>query len=459
MSDGQSEEVGEVREVRDWRGRSYRVGEDARSLLSGWPRASILWQAAFAMAAVGVMQYGYGAAVPALMERNGWSLLDAFLPLAGWTLFQAAVGYPIAYLRERGRVGPRTPMLVGAILCEIGLLTIAHLPSTPAVLIGYSVVGGTGAGLVYAVATSTVAKWYPERSAAAVSTVTGAFAYGSVPVVVASVAALDATSLVPAMDIAAVVLFLLIAIGGLLFIDPPARWWPADVDPREWSLGTRPNRGRRRNPPAVREFSPSQALRTRALPVMALVLTGAGAVSLFDAAFLVVLAGEMVATAALVALGAGLLVGTNGTGRAVAVGISERLGRCRTLALVLGVLAAGQVVLAVAVGTGSAVALVVAAVVAGLGGGGFYPLMAALVREYFGEQSAAEVHGLVYSAKAGSGVLGVGLGTLTVAAWGATTAFLLAGVVALGAAWLTTTLRRPGLPQTLSSFVEASPTT
>lgn len=447
----------DVREIRDWQGRRYRVGEDARSLLTGWPRASILWQAGLAMAAIGVLQYGYGAAVPALMARNDWSLAEAFLPLAVWTVFQAGVGFPIAYLRQRGWVGPRMLMLAGGILCEAGLLTLAYVPSTLGVLVGYSVVGGIGAGLVYAVCTSTVAKWYPERSASAVGVVTGAFAYGSVPVVVASVVALDASSLQPALTIAAVVSFLLIAIGGLLFIDPPQRWWPEAVDPRHWSLGSESNRSRRHNPPAVRDFSPEQALRTRALPTMALVLLGAGAVSLFDAAFLVVLAAGLGAGAALVALAAGLLIGMNGASRAMAVGASERLGRGQALGLVLGVLAAGQLLLAVAVGTGSTGILAVACVVAGLGGGGFYPLLAGLAREYFGEDSAVEVHGLVYSAKAGSGVLGVGLGALTVATWGAPAAFVLAGVLALGAAWGATTLRRPGLPRTLPAVVQAGP--
>ena len=446
-----------AREVRDWRGRRYRVGEDARALLTGWPRATILWQAGIAMAAIGVLQYGYGAAVPALMARNDWTLAEAFLPLAGWTVFQAGVGFPIAYLRQRGWLGPRVLMLLGAILCEAGLLTLAHVPGTLGVLLGYSIIGGTGAGLVYAVATSTVARWYPERSASAVGTVTGAFAYGSVPVVVASVVALDAASLQPALTVAAVVMFLLIAVGGLLFVDPPQRWWPGTVDPRHWSLGPEPHRGRRRNPPAVREFSPEQALHTGALPRMALVLLCAGAVSLFDAAFLVLLAAGLGAGSVLVALAAGLLVGMNGVSRAMAVGVSERIGRCRALSLVLGILATGQVLLALAVGTGSPGMLAGAAVVAGLGGGGFYPLLAGLAREYFGEDSAVEVHGLVYSAKAGSGVLGVGLGALTVATWGAPAAFLLAGVLALGAARGAATLRRPGLPFTTPAVAGALP--
>lgn len=436
------------REVQDWRGRRYRVGEDPRDLI-GWPRWTVLWQAWVVMAAVGVLQYGYGAAVPALMARNGWTLTEAFWPLAVWAVFQAGVGFPAAYLRERGRIGPRSLVLVGAGLCEVGLLVLAHSPSLLGALLGYSVLGGTGAGLVYAACTSTVAKWYPERSAVRVGMVTGAFAYGSVPVVVAAVIGLDAANLMPALQVAAVVMFLLVVGSGLFFADPPRRWWPAEVDPRAWALGSAGNAGVRHNPPAAREFSAQQAVHTRALPVMTVILLCAGAVSLFNAAFVVVIAGGLGAGAGVVALAAGLLAGVNGAGRSVAVGISDRIGRCRTLAAVLAIQACGQVLFAVAVSTGSPALLVVAAAVAGLGGGAFYPLFAILAREYFGEGSAFEVHGLVYSAKAGGALLGVGFAASAVAAWGASTTFLIAAGVATASAWATTGLHRPGLPSTL----------
>jgi hypothetical protein len=86
---------GAVREIRDNHGRRYRVGESPTDLI-GRPRSSVLWQAWVPMAAVGVLQYGYGAAVPALMERNGWDLVSAIWLLAGWTVFQAGVGLPTA---------------------------------------------------------------------------------------------------------------------------------------------------------------------------------------------------------------------------------------------------------------------------------------------------------------------------------------------------------------------------
>jgi MFS family permease len=441
------ERIPHPRDVVDWSGRRYRVGEDPRELI-GWPRWSVLAQAWVAMAAVGVLQYGYGAAVPALMARNGWTLVEAFWPLAGWVVFQAAVGFPAAYLRERGRIGPRGLALVGAGCCELGLLALAYSPDLAVVLLGYSVVGGTGAGLVYAACTSTVAKWYPERSAVRVGSVTGAFAYGSAPVAAGAVLGMGPQDLRPALLVAAAVLFLLVAAAGLNFVDPPARWWPAHVDPREWALGGR-GAARRRTPPAVRELSVPEALRTRALVVMALILVCAGAVSLFDAAFLVVLAAPLGAGAAVVALAAALVTGLNGATRALAVGAAERIGCGRALGVVLAVQALGQLLLAAAVHTAAPALLLVAAAVAGLGGGAFYPLFAALAREYFGEDRALEVHGVVYSAKAGSGVLGVGLAAGAVVAWGPGTTFLVAAAVAVASAWATTALRRPGLPRTL----------
>ncbi|GAA2772704.1 hypothetical protein GCM10020219_048450 [Nonomuraea dietziae] len=44
---------------------------------------------------------------------------------------------------------------------------------------------------------------------------------------------------------------------------------------------------------------------------------------------------------------------------------------------------------------------------------GFYPLVAALVRQYFGEERVTEIHGVVYSAKAVAGIVGGRLGRRT----------------------------------------------
>ncbi|MEV4064592.1 hypothetical protein [Nonomuraea dietziae] len=324
--------------------------------------------------------------------------------------------------------GPRVGRVLGAGagLSGIGLLTVAISDELWALLIGFSLLGGVGGGLVYGVCSRLVAGWYPERSAARVGYVTGAFGYGALPVAMVAgmtVGAGDARSSEPdggagaltpgagdgglgaltagigdggagalavTFAVCAVVAGVAIGLAARFVRLAPPRWWPDTIDPRHFALDAR---HLRRTPPAVREFTPGQALRTPALAVLAGILLCAGAISIFNVVVVAAM-GSWVALALLIAL--------NGAGRAGAMRVSELLGRRRTLALVLAVLGVGQVVLASG-------AVTVGAMVAGLGGGGFYPLVAALVREYFGEERVTEIHGVVYSAKAVAGIVGVGL--------------------------------------------------
>jgi MFS family permease len=420
----------------DFLGRRYVVGPSAEELL-GRRREWMLWLSWAAMAAIGILQYGFGSLVPALTER-GWAPVDVFWLLALWTVFQAGAGFPVAFLRERGRIGPRSAMVAGAVLLLLGPLALAH-GSFLVALLGYSVLSGTGAGLVYATCSSTVAKWYPERTAAKVSVVTGAFAYGSVPFAIAFLFTVDGGPLVPFLLVSAALIFLAVLAAGVVLRDPPANWWPPDVDPREWALD-----GRRVS--AVRQYSPREAMRTGVAPLMYLILFCASAVSLFDITFLATLGAEVDVTLVVVAAGTGLLLGTNGAGRALAIRVSERLGRTRTLGWVLAVLGVGQLCLASAATTGSVAILLLASLLAGIGGGAFYPLFASLVREFFGDQSAGarQTHAAVYSAKAFGGVLGVGVAAVAVPGWGFPAVFLLASVLAIASGALCLKLRQPG---------------
>jgi MFS family permease len=144
-----------------------------------------------------------------------------------------------------------------------------------------------------------------------------------------------------------------------------------------------------------------------------------------------------------------LLIAANGAGRAVAMLVSRRIGRRRALSLTLALLTAGQILLASDAATASIAGLLTSALVAGLGGGAFYPLIASLVRDYFGERRTTEIHAVVYSAKAIAGVLGVTLALLSSAAWAPSHVFALAGALALCSTILSTRLRQPGRPATI----------
>ncbi|MEV0380235.1 hypothetical protein [Nonomuraea sp. NPDC050643] len=462
--------------IRDWRGRSYLPGPVPAD------RTRMFWLALAAMAAISPLQYGYAALLA--REPAGLTLL------AVWIACQAAGALPALHLVRRRRLGVRLCLAAGAALSGLGLATAAltgpaltepaltgtafagtALTAAPltgsaltgpaafsflgdglgvAAFVGYALLGGLGAGLVYGVCGEVVSSWYPERPAARVGLITGAFGYGAVPLLVWTGIAPGATP--AAFLVAAAVAVAVIGAAARHLRLPPALWWPDTVDPRTHALDAA---RLRTAPEAAKQFPLAQALRTRTLPALALILTCAGAVSVFD---VIVVAG----TGSWGALA--LLVTLNGASRSVAMRAAELFGRRRTLAAVLGALAVGQVLLAVgttsttgasAGAAGAAVADVVAggpllwlgAVAAGLGGGAFYPLLASLVREFFGAEGAGEIHAVIYSAKALAGVAAVALALLALTA--PATALLAAAALAALPALATPRLRIPGLPATI----------
>ncbi|MGN9837891.1 hypothetical protein ACTMTI_07205 [Nonomuraea sp. H19] len=433
--------------IRDWRGRAYLPGPVPAD------RTRMFWLAWAAMAAISPLQYGYAALLA--QQAGGLTLL------AVWIACQAAGALPALHGVRRGRLSVRTALAAGAALSGLGLATAALTGPGPAALVGYALLGGLGAGLVYGVCGEVVASWYPERPAARVGLITGAFGYGAVPLLVW--AGIDPAATSTAFLVAAAVAVGVIAAAARHLRLPAALWWPEDLDPRSHALDAA---RLRRTPEAAREFGLGQALRTRTLPALALILTCAGAVSVFD---VIVVAG----TGSWGALA--LLVALNGGSRSVAMRCSELFGRRRVLAAVLTALAIGQALLAAAAvhtdsssgvstagslptgvsmageaaagASGGGLLLWLGVVAAGFGGGAFYPLVASLVREFFGVERASEIHAVVYSAKAVAGVVAVVLALVALVA--PVEALLTAAALAALPALATPRLRIPGRPATI----------
>jgi hypothetical protein len=197
----------------------------------------------------------------------------------------------------------------------------------------------------------------------------------------------------------------------------------------------------------VREFSAPEALAHRAMALMGLILLGAGAVSLFDAAFLVVVAGRWASGPRSTAVAAGLVAGLNGASRAVAVGSPARVGRGRVIGLVLGVQAAGQLLLAARSPPGRHRA--------GRRGGGRRVGRGRSTRcspRWPGSSSARAARSRCTAsctARRPAAGCSASAGRARAHRVGPATTFLAAAGIGIGSAWVTTALRRPGLPRTL----------
>ena len=435
-----------VVEVRDVHGRSYRVGERPHDIM-GHSRKWMLGLSWAAMAGIGVLQYGYGVAVTALHATDGANVTGALWVLALWVVFQAGAAAPTAALSHRFALAPSRAVLVGALLCAAGPLTLAYTDSLALAVLGYSVLCGTGAGIVYATCTSTVAKWYPEERAVRVGFVTGAFGYGAVPFIALFAGVLTPGNRAEVFAGVGVCVLLVVAVCGVLLRDPPAGWWPPEIDPKLWAIDKRMNRSLRNNVPAVRQYSPGEAVRTPAFVVMYLILVFAAAASLLAIVYVPFVAMSHGFSLAIGASAVGLLAVVNGAGRSVAGRISDRFGRRQTLSAALLLEGCAQLGLVYSASVGQPAAFVAFAALSGMAGGAFYPLFASLVADYFGERNAVRNFGVVYSAKLFGGIIGVGVPALVVVSDGLTLLFVAAGLLSLCAAVMTRLLHRPGYPE------------
>ena len=426
------------RDVRDVYGRRYRIGEDAREL-TGHSRRWQLWAAWACMVAISPLQYSFGTAALGLSSDRGWGAAQTLWLLAVFVACQALVAIPAAWAHRVRRATPTQLVVAGGVLAAIGLVTLAHVDSYGAVVVGYSLLGGTGAGLVYAACITTSARWFPERRTATIGFVTGGFAVGAVP----SIFLLTRTDQSIVFDLTALVAVLIVLVAGGLLKDPPRHWWPADIDAQAWAIDRKLNRSIPHNAPAVRQYRPGEAMRTGALPLMWLLLAISTALSLLGIGFVVSYGVSADLSLTVAATAAGMLAAVNGLGRSLAGHLSDRFGRRRVLAAVLMIEGFAHVGL-VTVDVGWA--FVVCAMFAGLGGGAFYAIMANLVLEFFGENSLLQNQAILYSAKAVGGLVGVGVAASVIAVVGYRPLFLGAGLLGVLTALSVRLLKQPGRP-------------
>ena len=444
--------------VVDEAGRRYRVGESPHSLM-GHSRSWMVWLPWIAMIGISVFEYGYGAAAKTLQAVHGWSLSEAFWIVTVWAVFQAGVAFPAGRAREKNLFSARAAMLTGAVFTAIGFLTISHTGNMAAVLLGYSVLGGIGAGLVYATSVNMVGKWYPENKGMRTGFVNGGFAYGAVPFIYIFSYWFSPKSFSTVLDLIALYMFVVLAACAAFFKDPPKDWWPAEVDPMAWKtdIKTKAGRSLRKNPPSTGQFGPLAAIKSGMLPLLWLGLLIIATVSLFGIAYQIPFAKAQGFSTLIAATSGGVLSVVNGVGRAAVGWFSDLVGRKQALFYVMLAEGLAQFGLILSGNAHQQILFLLFAVLAGFGGGAFYPMYAALTADYFGENNNASNYGLVYSAKLASAVIGIGLGASLIDGLGFTKTYVIGGIISFVGAAVVMTYRQPGAENMRFYALEESP--
>ena len=434
------------REVIDDNGRVYRIGETDRDIM-GRSRAWMVWMPWIAMMAISSSEYAFTSAEDTLVRRAPLAARPHLLVAGRMGVLPGRGGVPGRSSCGRAASCRRaSAMMFGAAGALLGYLSLAYSPHVFWAYLGFGFFGGAAAGFVYATCVNMVGKWYPERKGGKTGFVNGGFAYGSVPFIFLFTSYMDVGNY---QGILFAVGVFLAGVGGdqRLLLQGPAEELvaPARRPARRSVDDPRIRRALLKNPPAVKQYTPMEAIKTGILPLMWFVLLCTAGINIFGIAMQVPFGKEMGFAGGIVALAMSLKAIINGTGRGVIGWISDLYGRRNTLIIVCVVLGLAQYAVFLSGSIGSMPLFLLASMVSGFGGGAIFPLFAAMTADYFGENNNATNYGLVYSSKVISGLVGAGMGSVVVDNWGYGAAFMIAGSVGVACAFISIFLRQPKL--------------
>ena len=139
-----------------------------------------LWLGVLCMALIANLQYAWTLFVNPIHVAHGWSLAEiqwAFsIFIATETWLTPAAGTIVDRLGPR--TGPSLTIGVGGVLVGIGWTVNAYAASLGALYIG-AAISGTGAGAVYATCVGNAVKWFPDRRGLAVGLTAAGFGAGA----------------------------------------------------------------------------------------------------------------------------------------------------------------------------------------------------------------------------------------------------------------------------------------
>jgi MFS family permease len=285
---------------------------------------------------------------------------------------------------------------------------------------GYAFLGGVGSGMVYSSCINIVAKWYPDKKGWRTGFVNGGWAYGSVPFILAvggfstggGVGTLSPSAVKQFIIIQGIIMTVGIFAAAFFMKDPPKNWWPADIDPLNWAKSKRSARDLKSNPPAYDHYTLRQMWNTKQAKWLGIQYALYVGCSLFGVAYYYSFGkAEGLGSVAVVAGAAGFALADGGF-RPVYGLISEYIGRRRTMAYAYSLNVVFQLLTLYAGLHHIPWMFATCAIISGGLSGANFPMTAATVADYYGENNNAVNYGSIYAWKALGGSFAGGVAAL-----------------------------------------------
>lgn len=135
----------------------------------------------FLLALMGGVAYAWGVFVIPLVERFGWTIAEATLPISVFFLALTLTTVPAGRLQDK--LGPRKVATAGALLFIIGYggaALVGYFPYVWWIILFYGVIAGIACGMTYACVAPQARKWYPDKPGTAIAFAVAGFGLAAV---------------------------------------------------------------------------------------------------------------------------------------------------------------------------------------------------------------------------------------------------------------------------------------
>ncbi|WP_122088198.1 MFS transporter [Halalkalicoccus subterraneus] len=401
------------------------------------------WQlvaTAVMMGLVSPYKYVWTAIQEPLARDLGLSLAALGAAFTLFVVFLSISQFPAGLYRDR--FGPRNLSILAGMLAGGGYVGLAYATALWHVYLFYSL-GAIGVGVVYTVGTNSALKWFPDKRGFTTGVGTMMYAGGSavfIPYV-------RANATVDAFPGAVQNIGILICVGvvasAVVLRDPPTGWMTDGGARSDSSTQETDHSSTETIEMVTRQYTWREMIRTRQFRILFAMFAGITSVSYMLAGNIVLFAensgiGAGIATAAATALPI-----ADGLGRVAIGGISDRLGRERSMLIAFSACGIGALLVVLSSVLGLSTAFLGAVVFASFFQGTQYTLVPSLMAGYFGDEHSSANYAIVYLMEIGGGVFGgIGVGWLAPTV-GWSTTFVLGGVLGILAALGAVGLRSP----------------
>jgi MFS transporter, OFA family, oxalate/formate antiporter len=385
-----------------------------------------------------------------------WSVFTKPLVDAGWTktqtqaVFAAGLALFAIVMVLAGRLmpktGPKKLAMAGGIVLGLGYLLAGLLGGTNfwTIFFFVGIIGGSGIGLAYVVPIAVGMRWFPDKKGLITGLAVAGFGFGAllwVKLAGSWGGLIENMGLSSTFTIYGIIFFITVFIGSLWMVNPPENWKPAGWQPTEQEKKFDDHKNQLKSGQMLKTPQFYMILLTFAFGASA-GLMSIGLMKLFpmqalmDKGYSEIVASGIAGTAMAVFYSL-----ANGLGRIAWGAISDKLGRKKSIMLMMATQGIFVIIFQWIAGTPGL--LYLGATLIGFNFGGNFALFPTITAETFGTKYIGQNYGWVFLAYGIGGIFGPIMGGRLGDMGNFPLAFTICGILCLVAAGIISGVKPP----------------